>query len=72
MPYFVYKIGHLGILEAAGVADRYQDAKARATELRRDAATPEAVRIVFAANELEAEELLSRPPRSGPAMLGEE
>ncbi len=72
MPYFIYRIGPLGVLEPLGCAERFQDAKARARELRREAGSVESVRIVFAANELEAEELLSRPPPSGPQRLGEE
>lgn len=74
MPYFIYKIGRLNILEQMGVADSFKEAKGRATELRADldADAGASVRIVFAANALEAEDLLSRPQEPRPMTLGDD
>lgn len=74
MPYFVYKIGHLRVLELMDAADSFKEAKVKATELRTRLApdSGETVRIIFATNELEAEDLLSRPSEPRPMMLGDD
>ncbi|HKJ07507.1 MAG TPA: hypothetical protein VKA76_00310 [Gammaproteobacteria bacterium] len=74
MPYFVYKIGHLNVLEQMDAAPGFKEAKAKATELRTQLApdSGETIRIIFAATELEAEDLLSRPSEPRPMMLGDD
>ncbi|MGA7799566.1 MAG: hypothetical protein WCC36_02035 [Gammaproteobacteria bacterium] len=74
MPYFVYKIGRLNVLEQLGVAQSFKEAKVKATELRTtmEADSADTVRIIFAANELEAEDLLSRPAQPRPMTMGDD
>lgn len=74
MPYFIYKIGRLNLLEQLGVEENFRAAKTRATELRSQLApeAPATVRIIFAANELEAEDLLSQPSQSGSGVFGDD
>lgn len=74
MPYFIYKVGRLNLLEQLGVEDSFRAAKARATEMRSQLApeAPTTVRIIFAANELEAEDLLSQPSQSTPGVFGDD
>jgi hypothetical protein len=68
MPYFVYRIETVGPvrrLHAAGAFDAYAGASAECRRLRAiEGAAGLAVKMVFAQNALQAEELLSeiRPP----------
>ncbi len=64
MPYYIYKVQQnlslqLSKLEAH---DAFRDASARAKDLRREMALADGstVKVVFAENELEAEDLLSQ------------
>jgi len=70
MPYYVYRIEQRGparSLQAAGVFDDYSSA---ARECRRLRAAPSAagasVKMIFADNELRAEELLGEIRQAGP------
>lgn len=74
MPYFVYKVGRLNLLEKMAVEESFRDAKTHATELRAqlEPASQETVRIIFAGNELEAEDLLSQPSQATPGVFGDD
>lgn len=74
MPYFIYKVGRLNLLEQLGVEDSFRDAKARASELRGGLAPEggEQIRMIFAANELEAEDLLSQPSQPTDGVFGDD
>lgn len=73
MPYFLYKIFETPVrrLEKIEHHDTFRAASARAKELRRALALGEgcAVKVIFADNELQAEDLLSQvrepPPEPG-------
>ena len=64
MPYFVYKIGG-GVtalvknLEPVGKHESYKEAKKAVRELRSEAEPGQEFKVVFAKNNLEAEEMLS-------------
>ena len=76
MPYFIYRVFERPIrrLETAGREDSFRAASARAKALRAAADLPSGatVRIVFAANELEAEDLLNRIRNPAPGLVGDE
>lgn len=74
MPYFIYKVGKLNLLEQLGVEENFRDAKSRARELRArlEPDRTDTVRIIFAANELEAEDLLSQPSGTMPGVFGDD
>ena len=73
MPYYVYRIGTLGIPEKLGSASGYREAKAM---LRSAREAPDAgaglVRMIFAQHELEAEDLLTHPRAADPTAEGED
>lgn len=76
MPYYIYRLTPMGpIRQLARLAEfeAFKEASAEAKRLRRELglAPGEAVKTIFAANELEAEELLNQPAREDPA-AGEE
>lgn len=62
MPYYVYKILSFKRLEKVDAFPGYQEASARLRALRREAGPSPGftARLIFAENELEAEDLLSR------------
>ncbi len=68
MPYYIYKIGPLHILEKQGQAESFKEAKATAKELRRtlDPKSGQTVKMIFADNELAAEDTLSQPREPDP------
>jgi hypothetical protein len=75
VPYFIYKIGPVSVLEKQAVADGFKQAKAIANELRKqlDPHSGCTVRMIFADNELQAEDQLSRPREdSGSAVIGDD
>jgi hypothetical protein len=68
MPYYIYRITQTGpIRHLSKIAefDVFKEASNEAKRLRRetDLAPGEAIKTMFAANELEAEDLLNQPPR---------
>jgi hypothetical protein len=69
MPYFVYRVGPLALLHKLAEFDAFRDASAHAKALR--AADPSStsgrVRIMFAANEQLAEDLLCQLREPTPA-----
>lgn len=74
MPYFIYKIGPLNILEKQGVATSFKEAKAAVNELRKglDPTSGIKVKMIFAENEQAAENLLSQPRELDPSLAGDD
>jgi hypothetical protein len=74
MPYYVYKIGPMHILQKQGQADSFKEAKAIANELRKtlDPASGQTVKMIFAENELAAEDTLSQPRELDPTLAGDD
>lgn len=74
MPYFIYKIGPLNILEKQGQAETYKEAKALTNELRKGLApnTGQTVKMIFAENELAAEDTLSQPRELDASLAGDD
>lgn len=75
MPYFIYKIsGPLKLLEKQGVEASFKEAKATANELRKglDPSTGEVVKMIFAENELAAEDILSQPRELDHSLAGDD
>lgn len=76
MPYYVYRMWSFPIrrLEKAEEAASFGAASARAKALRTSPDLPEgcAIKVIFAANELEAEDLLSQVREPKPGLVGDE
>ena len=74
MPYFIYKIGPMNILEKQDQADSFKEAKAKANELRKrlDPASGSSIKMIFAENELQAEDTLSQPRELDPTLSGDD
>jgi hypothetical protein len=76
LPYFVYRVFAFPVrrLEQVATLDAFREASARAKALRADPGLPSgcAVRMIFAANELEAEDLLSQLREAPPGVVGDE
>ncbi len=72
MPYFVFRMGGLaGLPEPLAEAPSYREAKAIIRELRgREGADAAPIRMMFAANEFEAIELLTQPREPDPSLYG--
>ncbi len=70
MPYYVFRLGGLaGLPEYLAEAPGYRDAKALMRELRERESDPAAqIRMVFAANEIEAADLLAQPREPDPSL----
>ena len=64
MPYYIYKVRQSPILELAKLEEHaaFREASARAKDLRREMALADGsmVKVIFAENELAAEDLLSQ------------
>jgi hypothetical protein len=76
MPYYVYRVGPLGVLSKLAEFAVFRDASAHAKAARAAPAEggtglPGRVKVMFAANELAAEDLLSQPREAGP-MIGDD
>jgi hypothetical protein len=70
VPYYLYRIQPLGVLRKLDQFERFAEASARAKALRAaDAAgmPPGKVKVMFAENELQAEDLLSQVREAGPS-----
>lgn len=69
MPYYLYRIMPLGVLRKLEQFERYADASARAKALRAADApgTPGRIKLMFAENELQAEDLLGQVREAGPS-----
>ena len=72
MPYYLYKIGTLNILTKMGEATEFKPARTEANELRKALSPGERIKIIFAANELAAEELLSTPRELDHTLAGDD
>ena len=72
MPYFIYKLKLPRVLEKVGAFARYREARAAVREMRRtlDRDDPTTVRMILAADEAQAERLLTE--RREPRPLGED
>lgn len=72
MPYYLYKVFHDPLLRLEKIEqhDEFRPASARAKELRRELALTErcAVKVIFAENELGAEDLLSQVREPAPEL----
>lgn len=68
MPYFIYRIKPFMQLEKLCEFDNFKEASAKAKTLRTTQATDRAdkIKVMFADNELQAEELLCQPRVAGP------
>ncbi|MCK9386872.1 MAG: hypothetical protein M0Q22_00560 [Sulfuritalea sp.] len=76
MPYYIYRVTPMGPIRQLvklSQFDVYKDASLEARRLRREADPGDgaAIRMIFAENELQAEDLLNQPPREAP-MTGED
>lgn len=69
MPYYLYRIQPLGLLKKLDQFERFAEASAQAKALRAADApgTPGKVKLMFAENELQAEDLLSQVREAGPS-----
>jgi hypothetical protein len=74
MPYFIYQVGPLNILNKRGQADSFKEAKAQTNELRKGLApnTGVQVKMIFADNELQAEDTLSQPRELDHTLAGDD
>ncbi len=76
MPYYIYRIEEFPLrrLELVGRDDVFRTASARTKALRASADLPPGctVRMVFAGNELEAEDLLNQKREAAPGVVGDE
>ncbi|HNA82180.1 MAG TPA: hypothetical protein PLQ64_06900 [Thiobacillaceae bacterium] len=74
MPYYIYKIGPLNILEKQGQAESFKEAKAAANELRKglDPKAGQVIKMIFADNELAAEDTLSQPRELDASLAGDD
>ena len=69
MPYYIYRVMPLGLLHKLAQFDRFAEASAHAKALRA-ADAPGAqgrVKVMYAENELQAEDLLGQVREAGPA-----
>jgi type I site-specific restriction endonuclease len=71
MPYFVYEIHPMRIVKKVAEFDKFKDASAHAKEIREKltGADNYSIKVIFADNELHAEEMLGevreKPPTTG-------
>lgn len=74
MPYYVYKIGPLNILAKQGVAESFKEAKSLANEQRKTLLpnSGQTVKMIFAENELAAEDMLSQPREGEVGLIGDD
>jgi len=74
MPYYVYKIGPLNILEKLGIAESFKEAKSLANEHRKTLSptSGQSVKMIFAENELAAEDTLSQPREGEVGLIGDD
>ena len=74
MPYFIYKVhAPLGNIEKVTQLAAFKDASAQAKAMRSDANLPPgcSIKVMFAENELQAEDLLSQVREPEP-MIGDD
>ena len=66
MPYFIYRLGQLGVPECLDSAPGYRDAKALLRAHRERDADDTTIRMIFADNEIAAVDLLTTPREPPP------
>ncbi len=68
MPYFIYRIKPFNIFEKLTTFDTFKEASTQAKEMRlkEDKASLEKIKVIFADNELHAEDLMSQVREPGP------
>lgn len=69
MPYYLYRIMPLGVLRKLDQFERFAEASASAKALRAadPPGTPGRIKLMFADNELQAEDLLGQVREAGPS-----
>jgi len=69
MPYYIYRVMPLGVLRKLAEFERFIEASAHAKALRGADApgAPGRVKVMFADNELQAEDLLGQVREAGPS-----
>jgi hypothetical protein len=74
MPYYIYRVFPFRRLEKVDVAAAFGQASARAKALRASPDLPAdcTIKVIFAANENEAEDLLSQVREPAPGVVGDE
>jgi hypothetical protein len=74
MPYYVYRVFPFRRLERVEAAASFGAASARAKALRASPERPAdcAIKVIFAADEHEAEDLLSQVREPAPGLVGDE
>ena len=74
MPYYIYRIGPLNILAKQGMTESFKEAKAAANALRKDLDPNQGqtIRMIFADNELAAEDVLSQPREPEVGLIGDD
>lgn len=74
MPYFIYRIGPMNILSKQGQAETFKEAKVMANALRKGLApnAGQTVKMIFADNELAAEDILSQPRELDTSLAGDD
>lgn len=71
MPYYVFRVGALGVLTKLAEFDAFREASAHAKAARQQGSEGGRVKVMFADNQLAAEDLLSQPREPGP-MTGDD
>ena len=74
MPYYIYRVFPFRRLEKVDAADAFGQASARAKVMRASPDLPAdcTIKVIFAANENEAENLLSQVREPAPGVVGDE
>jgi hypothetical protein len=75
MPYYIYKVGGpLKLLDKQGTAASFKEAKTLANGLRKslDPNSGYQIKMIFADNELQAEDTLSQPRELDPSLAGDD
>ena len=74
MPYYIYRVGPMGILAKQDEAETFKAAKVIANALRKglDPSSGRTIKIMFADNELAAEDILSQPRELDPSLAGDD
>jgi hypothetical protein len=74
MPYYIYRVFPFRRLEKIDALASFGEASARAKTLRASPELPAdcAIKVIFAASEIEAEDLLSQVREKAPGLSGDE
>lgn len=74
MPYYVFRVGMFNVLEKQGEWTSFKEARAQVNELRRtlDPRTGDKYRMIFAENELGAQEMLTAERELDPRLSGDD